>query len=187
MYHNHQIKLLALKAAIEIKREGSNIRRLIIREIDNLHLELESIYKETSSHVSFISEETKRLGTHNNWNILPSSNNLSCVDNINYKIKKIIILTGKVNEIMDCSVTNSIFKSVKLDHLVWKNKLYQKILKNTDNSVDILLDHKSCRMGIWLYIDERSKKYRQLPNFINLEFSHIDIHKYGFRAICSIN
>ncbi|MGB1239623.1 MAG: CZB domain-containing protein [Pseudomonadales bacterium] len=81
------------------------------------------------------------------------------------------------------SATSSFVETVKLDHILWKNSVYEGLLKQDFSLVQTLADHKSCRLGLWYLDSERNANFRGRPGFNELDRPHEQVHTQGRAAL----
>ncbi|MEB3734628.1 CZB domain-containing protein [Halopseudomonas pachastrellae] len=81
---------------------------------------------------------------------------------------------------INSSATRSFLSTVKLDHVVWKMDLYQRIAAG--NLSQSLTDHHECRLGQWYYRGQGADLYSHLPAYRQLENVHRQVHECGLQA-----
>ena len=95
------------------------------------------------------------------------------VENIRSQILK--------KEIDDLSIKEKI-DIYKVDHLLWKWKIYNMLLGIDDIDAECASDYKECRLGKWYYREE-NKEILDNPIFKSIENPHINLHKKAKEAI----
>ncbi|WP_445323162.1 CZB domain-containing protein [Photobacterium sp. J15] len=71
--------------------------------------------------------------------------------------------------------------TVKLDHAVWKNNIYQKIALNQFNTG--VNSHKECRLGKWYFEGSGAKNFSHLNGFKKINSPHEKVHSSGREAL----
>lgn len=71
-----------------------------------------------------------------------------------------------------------VIKLAKSDHIVWRRKLTDLLLGNSELSADEIKDHTQCRLGKWYY-SLGKQNFSKYPAFVELENSHERIHRIG--------
>ncbi|MBE6023869.1 MAG: hypothetical protein E7231_11690 [Cellulosilyticum sp.] len=69
----------------------------------------------------------------------------------------------------------------KVDHLVWKWKVYNMLLGLEEININQAADYKGCRLGKWYY--DETNELRQNIGFKKIEQFHIKLHKLATQAI----
>lgn len=76
----------------------------------------------------------------------------------------------------------SFMETVKLDHMAWKQDVYQRWLSHQGPNGEVA-DHHQCRLGHWYYQGDGAANYRHLPSFTSLEQPHAAVHQGGLQAL----
>ncbi|WP_228135535.1 CZB domain-containing protein [Halarcobacter anaerophilus] len=73
------------------------------------------------------------------------------------------------------SISNKIFINLaKLDHVIYKNNLYQLIFGGEHNFNPV--DHHNCRLGKWYDTGLGKEEFSMVPSYKNLERCHSIVH-----------
>ncbi len=113
---------------------------------------------------------------------------VSTTDRIGLSVTQIV---SDVKKMSDCSqhmvnvinVTSQLtfLNTVKLDHAVWKNEVYQKVeLKKFDEPVN---KHTECRLGKWYFQGDGSQLYSKLSSYKAVDTPHKQVHDFGREAL----
>ncbi|TVP45338.1 MAG: chemotaxis protein [Halomonas sp.] len=79
------------------------------------------------------------------------------------------------------SATSAFLHSAKLDHAVWKSKLYKQLLSaNTETPLE---DHHQCRLGRWHLHGEDHRRYARTEAYRALAAPHRRMHESGAEAL----
>ncbi|WP_233243866.1 CZB domain-containing protein [Bacterioplanes sanyensis] len=88
-----------------------------------------------------------------------------------------------VSRTFTATANSSFIETVKLDHVVWKTKVYHTIWSEGSESDAQLADDTSCRLGRWYHEGLGYQRYRHLNSYARLEEPHAAVHRHGFKAI----
>ena len=89
--------------------------------------------------------------------------------------------TQHMHKVIHHSATAAFLHSAKLDHAVWKCRLYKQLLSaNTDTPLD---DHHECRLGRWHQQGEGYQRYARTEAFRALTAPHRRMHESGAEAL----
>ncbi|WP_443088764.1 CZB domain-containing protein [Vibrio sp. SCSIO 43137] len=88
-----------------------------------------------------------------------------------------------MQEVIRIASTRAFLDTVKLDHAVWKNCIYQQLEdKNFEAEVN---SHSECRLGTWYYKGDGKDKFSHMRSFSSLESPHKMVHDFGRAAMNS--
>lgn len=86
-----------------------------------------------------------------------------------------------MHKVIHHSATAAFLHSAKLDHAVWKCRLYKQLLSaNTDTLLD---DHHQCRLGHWYQHGEGHQRYARTEAYRALAAPHRRMHDSGAEAL----
>lgn len=98
--------------------------------------------------------------------------------------KKIDVI--RINAIKDknCLTDKEFLDIYKVDHLLWRWKIYNMILGYEKADINAAGDYKNCRLGKWYYGGdcEKLKKYKA---YADMETPHIELHNLAKEAIAA--
>ena len=79
----------------------------------------------------------------------------------------------------------------EIDHINWQNKVIIYLLDDNATQLKVKMDHRTCKLGKWLYGDERKKAETKLPLlaplFKQLEKPHKNLHDSAREIQASVN
>jgi hypothetical protein len=89
--------------------------------------------------------------------------------------------TQHMHKVIHHSATAAFLHSAKLDHAVWKYRLYKQLLSaNTDSPLE---DHHQCRLGRWHQQGEGYQRYARTDAYRALTAPHCRMHESGAEAL----
>ncbi|MBT2785235.1 MULTISPECIES: CZB domain-containing protein [unclassified Halomonas] len=89
--------------------------------------------------------------------------------------------TQHMHKVIHHSATAAFLHSAKLDHAVWKCRLYKQLLSaNTDTPLE---DHHQCRLGRWHQQGEGYQRYARTDAYRALTAPHRRMHDSGAEAL----
>ncbi|WP_422382819.1 CZB domain-containing protein [Marinicellulosiphila megalodicopiae] len=69
-----------------------------------------------------------------------------------------------------------------MDHIVWKNTIYQKFTSRNYEKIENIANHHQCRLGKWFYEGE-GRAFEHLKSYSQLEGYHKNVHDNGVQAL----
>ncbi|RBP78524.1 chemotaxis protein [Marinomonas rhizomae] len=178
-----QTNLLALNAAIEAARAGSAGRgfAVVADEVRNLAGKTHGASEQVEALVKQVIVQTEQIKN------MVKQNQISAVDissssvQIDKVVDDVIARSNHMQGVISVAATHSFLNTVKLDHAVWKNDVYNRIDKKQFNEEVNL--HTECRLGKWYYEGYGSRHFQQSPNFKAIETPHRTVHESGRMAL----
>lgn len=180
-----QTNLLALNAAIEAARAGESgrgfavvadeVRKLAERtgkatkEIETLVASVRgnsSDAKAAMDELSKASDEYSQRGTK-----------------ATESMEQLVSLSRKMELVIAGSALNSFIEVAKIDHLVFKFRIYMGLFGLVELAPAQIVGHTACRLGKWYYEGEGKDCFSRLNGYRELETPHIGVHNSGIAAL----
>ncbi|QDF28100.1 methyl-accepting chemotaxis protein [Halarcobacter anaerophilus] len=171
-----QTNILSLNAAVEAATAGEAGKgfAVVAQEVRNLANRSAHAATQIKTVVDLIQAETVK--------IQGSSENVASV--VNETKSRVLILSDLMNNFQRNSnravfevesISNKIFINLaKLDHVIYKNNLYQLIFGGEHNFNPV--DHHNCRLGKWYDTGLGKEEFSMVPSYKNLERCHSIVH-----------
>ncbi|MGO2512616.1 methyl-accepting chemotaxis protein [Marinomonas polaris] len=178
-----QTNLLALNAAIEAARAGSAGRgfAVVADEVRNLAGKTHSASEQVETLVKQVIAQTEQIKNMVNQNQISAMDISSSSVQIDKVVDDVISRSNHMQGVISIAATHSFLNTVKLDHAVWKNDVYNRIdKKKFDEEVNL---HTECRLGKWYYEGYGSRHFQQSPSFKAIETPHRAVHESGRAAL----
>lgn len=180
-----QTNLLALNAAIEAARAGESGRgfAVVADEVRNLARKASEASDEIATLVGQISDQTHVASDDIGQVDMLSSEVVSSAEQIKSGVAQVVDLSQRMNDVISGSAADTFIETVKLDHINWKNNVYEMIVSGQLDGFAGLADHTSCRLGNWYYAGEGQQNFSHLHSFKQLEPPHEQVHTAGLAAL----
>ncbi|MCL2345067.1 MAG: CZB domain-containing protein [Desulfobulbus sp.] len=81
------------------------------------------------------------------------------------------------------SALKSFIEVAKVDHLVFKFKIYTALFGLAELNPGEIATHTACRLGKWYYEGEGRSSFSTLPGYRELEEPHMAVHRFGIAAV----
>lgn len=179
---SRQTNLLAINSAIEAAHFGS-----IGSGFSVISKEIKQISSEIQYQTGKITQLTTEINQHaNNISSRIEESNQStseiclAAEQACLMLADTIELSVHMQKIINFIATQQFLNTIKLDHVIWKVKIYELIL-NKDEMTEVN-GHIDCRLGKWFY-GKAGCEFSHLSGFINLEAPHVEVHQSGREAL----
>ncbi|MEW5788924.1 MAG: CZB domain-containing protein [Pseudomonadota bacterium] len=94
-------------------------------------------------------------------------------------------LASGMERTVSASSLRSFCELAKIDHLIFKFRVYQVLLGLSQEKEEQFSDHAHCRLGKWYYQGDGQAYFSSLPGFRNLEAPHKEVHDSAHGALAA--
>ena len=98
-------------------------------------------------------------------------------------MQRLMALSGKMEEVIAGSALKSFVEVAKVDHLVFKFKIYLGLFGLENVQPSQVSHHTDCRLGKWYYEGEGKESFSRLTGYREIETPHAAVHQTGIAAL----
>ncbi len=96
---------------------------------------------------------------------------------------RLLQMSTRMEGVIATSALNSFVEVAKVDHLVFKFRIYTGLFGLADIRSHEMSTHTGCRLGKWYYEGEGKVCFSNLPGYREMEGPHKDVHNLGIQAL----
>ncbi len=180
-----QTNLLALNAASEAARAGEAGRgfAVVADEVRKLAERTAKATKDIDSLVTGIRDNSSSAKVAMEILSRTADDFSERGNKATGEMQRLMTLSRKMEEVIAGSALKSFVEVAKVDHLVFKFRIYTGLFGLIDLPAHQVASHTACRLGVWYYEGEGRDCFSKLPGYREIESPHVNVHKYGIAAL----
>jgi len=180
-----QTNLLALNAAIEAARAGEQGRgfAVVADEVRKLAERTAKATKDIDGLVTGIRHDSSQAKTAMETLAHTADDYSERGVQATEDMRRLMVLSGKMEQVIAGSALKSFVEVAKVDHLVFKFRIYLGLFGLEAVDPGQVASHTACRLGKWYYEGEGRDCFSRLSGYREIEAPHIDVHRFGIEAL----
>jgi methyl-accepting chemotaxis protein len=179
-----QTNLLALNAAIEAARAGELGRgfAVVADEVRSLAGKTHAASEQVEKLVHQVINQAEDIKNKVNENQQLAIDVAASSTQIDAVVENVIDRSDHMQHVISTTATHTFLNTVKLDHAVWKNDVYDRIDKKVFDSE--VTKHTECRLGKWYHNGgDGHKNFQHSKSFKAINTPHQAVHDSGHAAL----
>ena len=180
-----QTNLLALNAAIEAARAGESGRgfAVVADEVRKLAERTSKATKDIDTLVTSIRQNSSMARSAMETLSQTAQDFSDRGVKATGDMERLATLSRKMEGVIAASALNSFIEVAKVDHLVFKFRIYMGLFGLEQLHAHDVTDHTACRLGKWYYEGDGKACFSQLPGYREMENPHAEVHTRGIEAL----